>query len=221
MGSSNFLHHQLTSNLFFAMADSMKYAQELLEDAKTNPCIPEALDDLSEVCEIFAKTHGVDAVVCAEPFFFYGKALLEMSKIESAVLGNAFEGFEHETVEEKPDFSQVENHEAMSRAETEEIDEHVWEAFEENYDQHERVANLHLGEEEYEEDSEDEEFVEEDPKAEGKPDGDDVGHLELAWEMLELAKSIWATSGSGRDSLPAGSGSCLGWQLDVGRKMPH
>ena len=58
------------------------------------PCIPEALDDLSEVCEIFAKTHGVHAEVCAEPFFYYGKALLEMSKIESAVLGNCLEGFD-------------------------------------------------------------------------------------------------------------------------------
>merc|ERR1712192_367449 len=55
----------------------------------------------SEVCEIFAKTHGVHAEVCAEPFFYYGKALLEMSKIESAVLGNCLEGFDHELVEEK------------------------------------------------------------------------------------------------------------------------
>jgi len=177
------------------MSDNMKYAHELLEDAKINPCIPEALDDLSEVCEIFAKTHGVHAEVCAEPFFYYGKALLEMSKIESAVLGNCLEGFEHEIVEEKSDFSQVENHEDLSRAEMEEIDEQVWEAFEENYDQHETVAMLHRGEEEFDEDSDEEEFEEEEPEAEGKPDGDEVGHLELAWEMLELAKSIWATCG--------------------------
>ena len=173
----------------------MKYAVELLEDAKINPCIPEALDDLSEVCEIFAKTHGVHAEACAEPFFLYGKALLEMSKIESAVLGNAFECFEHEVVEEKPDFTQVENHESLSRAEMEEIDENVWEAFEDNYDLHEKVAMLHLGEEEFDEESDEEDYEEEEPETEGKPDGDDVGHLELAWEMLELAKSIWATCG--------------------------
>merc|ERR1712179_699380 len=39
------------------------------------------------------------------------------------------------------------------------------------------------------------EFEEEESEAEGKPDGDEIGHLELAWEMLELAKSIWATCG--------------------------
>merc|ERR1711934_1114977 len=38
-------------------------------------------------------------------------------------------------------------------------------------------------------------FEEEESQAEGKPDGDEIGHLELAWEMLELAKSIWATCG--------------------------
>merc|ERR1712212_856741 len=173
------------------MTDSMKFAQELLEDAKINPCIPEALDDLSEACEIFAKTHGVHAEVCAEPFFYYGKALLEMSKIESAVLGNCLEGFDHEFVEEKSDFSQVENHEDLSKDEMEEVDEQVWDAFEQNFDQHESVAMLHRGEE----DSDEEDFEEEEPEAEGKPDGDDVGHLELAWEMLELAKSIWSTCG--------------------------
>ena len=174
----------------------MKYAQDLLEDAKINPCIPEALDDLSEVCEIFAKTHGVHAEICAEPFFYYGKALLEMSKIESAVLGNCLEGCDLEVVEEKSDVSQVENPEDLSRAEMEEIDEQVWDAFEENFDQHETVAMLHRGEEEFDQDSDSEEEPDEtEPEAEGKPDGDEIGHLELAWEMLELAKSICATCG--------------------------
>merc|ERR1712055_1224893 len=140
------------------MSDSMKFAQELLEDAKINPCIPEALDDLSEVCEIFAKMHGVHAEVCAEPFFYYGKALLEMSKIESAVLGNCLEGFDHEFVEEKSDFSQVENHEDLSKDEMEEVDQQVWDAFEQNFDQHESVAMLHRGEEEFEEDPDEEDF---------------------------------------------------------------
>jgi len=186
----------MSANSSTTATDNMKFALDLLEDAKINPCIPEALDDLSEVCEIFAKTHGVHAEICAEPFFYYGKALLEMSKIESAVLGNCLEGFDHEIVEEKSDVSQVENPEDLSRTEMEEIDEQVWDAFEENYDQHEIVAMLHRGEEEFDQDSDSEEELDEtEPEAEGKPDGDEIGHLELAWEMLELAKSVWATCG--------------------------
>merc|ERR1711934_96710 len=97
---------------------------------------------------------------------------------------------------EKSDVSQVENPEDLSRAEMEEIDEQVWDAFEENFDHHETVAMLHRGEEEFDQDSDsEEEMGEEEPETEGKPDGDDVGHLELAWEMLELSKSIWATCG--------------------------
>jgi len=186
----------MSANSSSTATDNMKFAQDLLEDAKINPCIPEALDDLSEVCEIFAKTHGVHAEICAEPFFYYGKALLEMSKIESAVLGNCLEGCDLEVVEEKSDVSQVENPEDLSRAEMEEIDEQVWDAFEENFDQHEIVAMLHRGEEEFDQDSDSEEELDEtEPEAEGKPDGDEIGHLELAWEMLELAKSVWATCG--------------------------
>merc|ERR1719370_2789434 len=54
---------------------------------------------------------------------------------------------------------------------------------------------LYRGEEVFDEESDEEEFEEEEPEVEGTPDGDEVGHLELAWEMLELAKSIWATRG--------------------------
>jgi len=115
------------------MSLDLKNAQQLLEEVKTNLCELcncGTVEDLSEVCAVFAKTYGEDAVECAEPFLLYGKALLEMSKIESILLDN------------------------------EEV--------------------------ESEEDSEEDEPEEE----EDKPDGDDVGHLELAWEVLELAKEL-------------------------------
>merc|ERR1719228_2346307 len=139
------------------MSSDLKYAQELLEEAKTNTCVPEAVEDLSEVCAIFAKTHGEDSVECAEPFLLYGKALLEMSKIESIVLDNAFEGFNFDGEDEKPDFSQIENPEDLGKDEVE-----------------------------FEDDSDEEEEHED----EDKSDGEDVGHLELAWEVLELARNI-------------------------------
>ena len=65
----------------------------LIRSAQTDPCIPEAFHDLSEMSEIFAKTDRVHAEVCAE-LFFYGKALLEMSKIKSAVLENCLQAVE-------------------------------------------------------------------------------------------------------------------------------
>merc|ERR1712179_262601 len=146
MGSSTTSEiYQLHRSLLITMSSDLKYAQELLEEVKNNTCVPEAVEDLSEVCAIFAKTHGEDAVECAEPFLLYGKALLEMSKIESIVLDNAFEGFSFDGEEEKPDFSQIENPEELSKEE--------------------------VGEED-------------------KPNGEDIGHLELAWEVLELAKNI-------------------------------
>jgi len=172
------------------MSSDLKYAQELLEEVKTNTCVPEAVEDLSEVCAIFAKIHGEDSVECAEPFLLYGKALLEMSKIESIVLDNAFEGFSFDAEEEKPDFSQIENPEELSKDEVGEIDLEVEDAFDANFAEHDRVASIHVGDDIYEEvESEDDSDDEEEPE-EDKPNGEDIGHLELAWEVLELAKNI-------------------------------
>merc|ERR1712212_1138591 len=172
-------------NQWINMSSDLKYAQELLEEAKTNTCVPEAVEDLSEVCAIFAKIHGEDSVECAEPFLLYGKALLEMSKIESIVLDNAFEGFNFDGEEEKPDFSQFENPEDLGKDEVGEIDLQVEDAFNINFAEHDRIASIHIGDDIYEEvESED------DSDDEDKPDGEDVGHLELAWEVLELARNI-------------------------------
>ena len=54
--------------------------------------VPEAVSTLALACSILARHHGEAAEPCAEAYFHYGRALLEMSRIESTVLGNALEG---------------------------------------------------------------------------------------------------------------------------------
>ena len=72
----------------------MKYASELLESVKENFYVPEAVDDMAECCSIMAKEFGETDIKCAEPYFYYGKALLEMSRLEAEVLGHAMEGID-------------------------------------------------------------------------------------------------------------------------------
>ena len=161
---------------------------------------------------------------CAEPYFHYGRALLELSKLESSVLANALEGFELEE-EEKADYSQVEDAETITKDERFEIEEKVGDAFEENFEHHDRVARAHVHEDSEDETSEDDsdeseeehKVVEESSKVEKESktveeevvDSEDVGHLELAWEMLEMARMIWSKKSQVRDSCLHHSSSYL------------
>merc|ERR1712082_215703 len=54
--------------------------------------IPEAVSTLALASELLAKQFGETHPECAEAYFYYGKSLLEMSRLESGVLGNALEG---------------------------------------------------------------------------------------------------------------------------------
>lgn len=51
--------------------------------------IPQAADDLATACDLYATRFGELADELATPHLYYGKALLEMGRIENGVLGNA------------------------------------------------------------------------------------------------------------------------------------
>ena len=50
--------------------------------------IASAVASLGEACELLAVEFGDKAPECAEAYFYYGKALLEMFRLEAGVLGN-------------------------------------------------------------------------------------------------------------------------------------
>ena len=123
-----------------------------------------------------------------------------MSRIESMVLDNAFEGVDIE--EDSTEGEQVEGTAAMTKDEKLEIEDAVTDAFEDNYDEHDRVARAHVfedseGSEASEdsdcsgtetEESEDEEMPTEEAE---RVEQEEVGDLQMAWEMLELARNAW------------------------------
>jgi len=87
-----------------------------------------AVNSLQEACRMLAEKHGETAPECGDAYFYYGRALLEMARMESDVLGNALDG-----VPEGDDLenSQVENPDKLSEEEKEKVSDQVDEALQE------------------------------------------------------------------------------------------
>ena len=173
---------------------SFEQAKELLAEGKRDLlvyAIPDAVSNCSKACEIMAQHKGEMATECAEAYFYYGKALLELSRVESGVLGNALDGVDMENKSDPKD-ALVEDTEAMTTDEKSEIEEKVADALEENFDKHDMVARAHTGDN-TEEETEDEEAMEGEPTGvEMETDAEkaeaEAGNLEQAWQMFDLAK---------------------------------
>jgi len=167
--------------------------------------VTEAVSTLALACELLAKQFGDTNVECAEAYYFYGKALLELSRLESGVLGNALNGVPEGG--DNADDSQVEDPEKMTEDERTEVESKVKEALDYNFQTCE--IELEKAEEEAEDmdeegDSQDgeeameegSESVHEEKKEDPIPvstedDNEEPGTLQQAWEMLELAKIIY------------------------------
>jgi len=181
--------------------------EHLLEGKRNYLCgeFAEAVSCLALACELMTQQYGETADECADSYFHYGKALLELARMESGVLGNALEGVpEGEDAED----AQVESAEKMSEDEKEDVGTKVMEALEENFVEHEeKVATLLEGhikavdcdEEEGDEDEDsmdvDEKKSEDKKKSadelEAEVENEDLSNLERAWEVLEVAKVIY------------------------------
>ncbi|XP_070601105.1 nuclear autoantigenic sperm protein isoform X2 [Erythrolamprus reginae] len=93
--------------------------------------IPSAVNAFQEAASLLGKKYGETANECAEAFFFYGKSLLELARMENGVLGNALEGVQVEEEEEKVKDSTVESANVDEEA-REELRDQVYNAMGEN-----------------------------------------------------------------------------------------
>merc|ERR1712042_4000 len=223
-------HYKMTASAVTAPAAQSaspvktKSPAEIQEDAKSLLAtgkrhllvgdVPAAVSCLARCCELLSAQFGETAKECAESYFYYGKSLLELSRMESGVLGNALEGVPEDS-DEKVDTSQVEDPEKLTKDEKSEVEDKVAEAFDYNYKtseiiQDEEEAAMDGAETETDGSGmEDEELQEEametddspvkkmSPKAKqdsekkGTDDEEEPSNLQLAWEVLELAKVVY------------------------------
>jgi len=178
--------------------------------------IPQAVSDFSDACSILTAEFGETGAECAEAFLGYGTALLELGRLENKVLGNALEGFDVDGADvDCSDSSpgQIEDPEVMTVEEKWDVEEKVSEALEENFEKFDQIAKAHMGVTESDEDEESMDEDAEDQDKEGdkeeelpnkasqmsiedegtkeENDGEDVLNLQVAWEMLELAKKAF------------------------------
>jgi len=174
--------------------------------------IPAAVSSLADACKLMASECGEKAPECGEAYYFYGKALLELARLENLVLGNALSGVPKEDA--CSESTQVDDPEQMTDEERIEVEEKVDEALMENLEKCQIAESPLLkdvaGDISEEASSGDVEVADSEEKVDCEPeqgsDDEDCEHLDevdaateaeeepstlqLAWEVLELSKII-------------------------------
>ncbi|XP_037005147.2 nuclear autoantigenic sperm protein isoform X1 [Artibeus jamaicensis] len=141
--------------------------------------IPAAVNAFQEAASLLGKKYGETANECGEAFFFYGKSLLELARMENGVLGNALEGVHVEEEEgEKTEESLVENNDNIDEEAREELREQVYDAMGEKEEAKKQEKSLVKPE------------IDKEQEAEVEMDGEDMDISEPAEELQEKVESI-------------------------------
>jgi len=164
--------------------------------------VPAAVTVMSQACELLSKMFGETAIECAEAYYLYGKALLELSRLESGVLGNALDGVPEE--EDEGNSSKIEDPSKLTDEEKSEVDEKVREALEENFEGLEKKG-ADKSEEKAKGDAEDAIAKEEDKKG-SDDDKEDVEKSE-AKEVHETKVNELNGGGADKDDMEEGGDS--------------
>lgn len=160
-------------------------AQKLLAQGKRHLFVkdyPSAVTTLGEACGKLSEQHGELADICGDAYYSYGRALLELAREESNVLGNAVE-----PEKESEDSEEAEDDGGEDEKKDDEDSKED--------DEKDNEANVSKNEESGEKGGDSEEVDGEDSKESGEDteekEEEDVNNLQLAWEVFELAKIIF------------------------------
>ncbi|XP_061713076.1 histone-binding protein N1/N2 [Cydia pomonella] len=166
---------------------------ELLASGRRNLAVRDynaATEALAKACELLAKEHGDTADQCAEAYLWYGKALLGLSREESGVLGDGMPGTgnadgEEDDENEEPEENGEENGESEAEPVKAEADDGVKKSEAESTTKDEPASSSTADDQPGPSNGEaaDESMAD-------LENEDDVDNLQLAWEMLDLARSI-------------------------------
>nr|CAB3264204.1 protein HGV2-like [Phallusia mammillata] len=191
---------------------------------------PEAVACFQAACSLQSERFGETSHECAEVFYLYGRALLELARVENGVLGNALKGVpETEDSDSETEEAQFEKTKKLPANEREQLRQEVEAAMatetEEGDDTQDESGAEDVkndAEKKPEEKNEKEEKMEteekpletvseektesekkEDDAGPSEPEKDqpstkaededpeDIPNMQLAWEMLELAKVLY------------------------------
>jgi len=140
--------------------------------------IASAVTSLGEACELLVAEFGEKAPECAEAYFYYGRALLEAARLEAGVLGNIDTDGESEEKSEDDDDEEEEEEGEKEEGDEKETPEEDGEG--------KKEAEPEKAKEDIDGDGKETE----DAAEQAQEDEEDPSNLQLAWEMLELAKMV-------------------------------